>query len=255
MNELISPKYLMKLVKLVDKAIWDEYKTYKEVRMYIEKWHEEDDNNNWENFRIAFKDNKEIDLLQSLNNMQGELLMKVAIDMNVDTPDFIPSIPVFKNSLKTEYKTAYDTFVKAFRQVETDPNIAVGLANSALESIIKEILKDDRINSKVTGKETLYALTLIILKEFNFSNDEFPKEIKTIGNQLASITQSIEKLRSEKTTFHGKTDNDYLITDTIYTYFVINSVTTIGLFLQGYYRTLHPKAIKSTDRFPDDLPF
>lgn len=126
MNELISPKYLMKLVKQVDTAIWDEYKSYREVRMYIEKWHEENDYNNWENFRIAIKDNKEIDLLQTLNNMSGELLLKVAIDMNVDTPDFIPSVPVFKNSLKTEYKTAYDTFVKAFRQVEIDPSLAVG---------------------------------------------------------------------------------------------------------------------------------
>jgi Abortive infection C-terminus len=255
MNELISPKYLMKLVKQVDTAIWDEYKSYREVRMYIEKWHEDDDYNNWENFRIALKDNKEIDLLQTLNNMPGELLLKVAIDMNVDTPDFIPSVPVFKNSLKTEYKTAYDTFVKAFRQVETDPSLAVGLANSALESIIKEILKDERIKSKTTGKETLYALTLIILKEFNLTNDELPKEIKTIGSQLTSIAQSVEKLRSEKTAFHGKTDADYLITDTVYTYFVINAVTTVGLFFQGYYKTLHPKIEKQANSFLDDLPF
>ena len=255
MNELISPKYLMKLVKQVDTVIWDEYKSYREVRMYIEKWHQENEYNNWENFRIAIKESKEIDLLQTLNNMPGELLLKVAIDMNVDTPDFIPSVPVFKNSLKTEYKTAYDTFVKAFRQVETDPSLAVGLANSALESIIKEILKDERIKSKVTGKETLYSLTLIILKEFNLINDELPKEIKTIGSQLTSIAQSIEKLRSEKTAFHGKTDTDYLITDTVYTYFVLNAVTTVGLFLQNYYKTLHPKVVKKANDFLDDLPF
>ncbi len=245
----------MKLVKQVDTAIWNEYKSYREVKMYVEKWHEDDYYNNWENFQIAVKDNKEIDLLQTLNNMPGELLLKVAIDMNVDTPDFIPSVPVFKNSLKTEYKTAYDTFVKAFRQVETDPSLAIGLANSALESIIKEILKDERIKSKVTGKETLYSLTLIILKEFNLVNDELPKEIKTIGSQLTSIAQSIEKLRSEKTTFHGKTDTDYLITDTVYTYFIINAVTTVGLFLQNYYKILHPIAVKRTNDFSDDLPF
>jgi len=255
MNELISPKYLMKLVKQVDTAIWEEYKSYKEVRMYIEKWHEEEEFNNWENFRFAFRDNKEIDLHQTLNNMPGELLLKVAIDMNVDTPDFIPSVPVFKNSLKTEYKTAYDTFVKAFRQVETDPSLAVGLANSALESIIKEILKDERINSKITGKETLYSLTLIILKEFNLTNPELPKEIKTIGSQLASIAQSVEKLRSEKTAFHGKTDTDYIITDSVYTYFIINAVTTVGLFFQKYFKTLHPKMVMQTNDNFDDLPF
>jgi Abortive infection C-terminus len=254
MNELISPRYLIKLVKQVETAIWDEYKTYREVRMYVERWHEEDDFN-WENFRFALKENKEIDLLQTLNNMPGELLLKIAIDMNVDTPDFIPSVPVFKNSLKSDYKTAYDTFVKAFRQVETDPSLAVGLVNSALESIIKEILKDPRINNKVTGKETLYALTLIILKEFNLTNDELPKEIKTIGSQLTSIAQSVEKLRSEKTEFHGKTDTDYLIKDTVYTYFVINAVTTVGLFFLNYYKTLHPKTVKQTNNLLDDLPF
>lgn len=37
----------------------------------------------------------------------------------------------------------YDTFTKAFKQIETDSNFVVGLANSALESITKEILKDE----------------------------------------------------------------------------------------------------------------
>ena len=88
--------------------------------------------------------------------MDGTTLLKIAIDLGVDTPDFIPSIPTFKNELKSEYKTAYDTFSKAYKQIEADPSLAVGLANSALESIIKENLKDERIYSKTTGDETLY---------------------------------------------------------------------------------------------------
>jgi hypothetical protein len=253
MNELISPKYQMKLVKSVHDAIWDEYKSYKEVKLYIEKWHESDDyNNNWENFNIVSIDNK-IDLLQTLHNMNGVTLLKVAIDLGVDTPDFIPSIPVFKNELKAELKTAYDTFTKAFKQIETDPSIAIGLANSALESIIKEILKDERISSKTTGKETLYKLASIILKEFNLTSDENPKEIKTIGNSLLTIAQSIENLRSEKTDFHGKTEDDYLIKDSIYTYLIVNSVTTVGLFLNTYYKNNFPKP--KAELYADDLPF
>ena len=254
MTELISPRYILRLSKSVEAAIWNEYKTYREVRLYIEKWYESDGFNDWENFRISFKDSKEIDLLQTLNNMQGDLLLKVAIDMGVETPDFIPSIPTFRNELKENYKTAYATFVKAFKQVETDPSLAIGLANSALESIIKEILKDERISSKTTGKETLYSLCLIVLKEFNFSNDEFPKEIKTIGSQLTSICQSIEKLRSEKTTFHGKTETDYLVTDTLYAYFILNAVATVGLFLNSFYKTKFPE-LKKTIELVDDLPF
>lgn len=244
----------MKLVKSVHDAIWDEYKSYRDVQLYIKKWQleEGDYNNSWHNFEIALKENKEIDLLQTLHNMRGGDLLKVAIDLGVDTPDFIPSIPTFKNALKSSYKTAYDTFIRAYKQIDTDPSTAVGLANSALESIIKEILKDDRINCKITGSETLYKLTSIILKEFNLSSGDHPKEIKTIGNSLLSVNQAIEKLRSEKTNFHGKTDGDYLINDPVYTYFIINVVTTVGLFLNSYYRTKFPKPIVEES---DDLPF
>jgi hypothetical protein len=255
MNELISPKYQMKLVKSVYDAIWEEYKSYKEVSLYIEKWYEGDQwNNDWENFHIFQKANGEIDLLRTLHSMVGSDLLKVAIDMGVNTPDFIPSIPTFKNELKAEFKTAYDTFTKAFKQIETDPSLAVGLANSALESIIKEILKDERIKKKIKGTETLYKLTTIILKEFNIVDSNHPVEIKTIGSSLLAINQSIEKLRSEKTNFHGKTSEDYLINDTVFTYFIVNSVTTVGLFLNSYFKTKFPKPTKMTEE-PDNLPF
>lgn len=145
-------------------------------------------------------------------------------------------------------------FQRAYKQIESDPSIAVGLANSALESIIKEILKDERISSKTTGGETLYKLTSIILKEFNLTNDEHPKEIKIIGSSLLAINQTVEKLRSEKTHFHGKTMDDYLINDTVYTYFIINTVATVGLFLNSYYKTKFPKPKRITEEI-DDLPF
>jgi len=259
MEDLISPKYQMQLVNSVEQAIWDEYKSYKQVRLYIKKWHMNNyesggfNNNYWENFTIVEKANKEIDLTSTLHSMTGSDLLKIAIELGVDTPDFIPSIPTFKNELKADFKTAYETFTKAYKQIETDPSTAVGLANSALESIIKEILKDDRISSKITGGETLYKLTSIILKEFNLTNDNPPKEIKTIGSSLLAINQAIEKLRSEKTNFHGKTTDDYLINDTIYTFFIVNTVATVGLFLNSYYKTMFPKPTSVIE--DDELPF
>ncbi len=259
MDDLVSSKYQMQLVNSVENAIWAEYKSYKQVRLYINKWYKNNYEPNGfndyfeENFKIVEKPNNEIDLTTTLHNMSGTDLLKVAIDLGVDTPDFIPSIPTFKNELKSEYKTAYDTFTKAYKQIDTDPSTAVGLANSALESIIKEILKDDRISSKVNGGETLYKLTSIILKEFNLTNDEHPKEIKTIGSSLLAINQAIEKLRSEKTNFHGKTNDDYLINDTIYTFFIVNSVATVGLFLNSYYKTKFPKPKPVIE--DDGLPF
>lgn len=260
MDDLISPKYQLKLLNAVSDAIWAEFGSYEKVRFYIEKWHQDNyepngfNNNYWENFKIVERENKKIDLLATLNSMDGTTLLKVAIDLGVDTPDFIPSIPTFRNELKSEYKTAYDTFTKAYKQIEADPSLAIGLANSALESIIKEILKDDRMSSKINGGETLYRLTSIILKEFNLTSDEHPKEIKTISSSLLAINQSVEKLRSEKTNFHGKTMDDHLINDSIYTYFIINSVATVGLFLNSYYKTKFPK-VKQVSEELDDLPF
>ena len=96
-------------------------------------------------------------------------------------------------------------------------------------------------------------MTSIILKEFNLTNEEHPKEIKTIGSSLLAINQAIEKLRSEKTNFHGKANDDYLINDTIYTYFIVNSVATVGLFINSYYKTKFPKLISIVE--DDGLPF
>jgi hypothetical protein len=83
-----------------------------------------------------------------------------------------------------------------------------------------------------------------------------PEEIKTIGSSLLAISQGIEKLRSDKTDFHGKTKDDYKIEDSIYTYFVVNSVTTVGLYLNSYYKTKFSKPIvQNASIEEDDLPF
>ncbi len=252
----------MQLIDSLDDVIWKEYSSYKKVEGYIDKWHEGGDwNNNWENFYIIKKKDKEnsdvIDLYKTLNEIDGETLLKIAIDLGVETPDFIPSIPTFRSKIKSSYETASQTFEKAFRQIEESPETAIGLANSALESIIKEILKDDSIKIKLDTKKTLYKLTIDILKEFQlFPNGNMLEEIKTISSSLLAINQSIEKLRSEKTNFHGKTKEDYIIKDPLYTYFIVNSVTTIGLFLMSFYKTKFLTAKQNIAETEDnDLPF
>jgi len=247
----------MKLTNEVSEAIWLEYKSYKDVRLYIEKWHEVevDWNNQWENFSIVLKENGEIDLIKTLHGIDETTLLQMAVDIGVDTPDFIPCIATFRNDIKSDYKTASATFEKAFRQIETHPQISVGLANSALESIIKEIFKDERIKTKPRVGKTLYDLTCDLLKEFHlFPDSDSPVEIKTIGSSFLAINKSIEKLRSEKTMFHGKTSDEYIIEDPLYTYFIVNSVATVGLFLNSFYKMKFPKPIAHDDTL-DDLPF
>ena len=118
MQDIISPSYLMKLVKMIQEAIWNDYKTYKEVRFYIDKWYEPVSFfNPEENFKIYSRGDDDIDLLKTLHNMDGELLLKIAIDIGVETPNFLPSIPIFKNEMKTDSSKAYDTFIKSLKQI------------------------------------------------------------------------------------------------------------------------------------------
>lgn len=257
MYDQISPKYLLKLTALVHDAIWKEFGSYKNVLFYLKKWYkyEHGDWGEWENFAMQYKESGDIDLLATLHNIDGETLIKVAIDIGVETPDFIPSIPTFKNEIKAGHKNVHETLVRAHKIIEEDPSTSIGLANSALEGILKEILKDERLNAKIKGKETLYQLATIILKEFNLLNSEMPKEIKTIGTSLLSASQAIENLRSKKTNFHGKTDDDSLVKDSIYAYFVVNTVSTIGMFLNSFYKSRFPINEPELDVEDDELPF
>ncbi len=254
---IISPKYAMTLIESIENAIWSTYKSYQNVLFYIKRWHEEMPGWNFhdENFAIIFNDSgKEIDLSSTLHGMPEDLLLKIAIDLGIETPDFIPSIPTFRNEIKANYPTASITFEKAFRSIDSDPSTAIGLANSALESIIKEILNDSRIKIQYNPKDTLYQLTRDILREFSlFPNKTLPEEIRNIGSSLLKISQSIERLRSNQTEFHGKTSDDYIVDDPIYAYFCVNAICTVGNFLLSFYKNRLPCLEEGIDY--TDLPF
>lgn len=196
-------------------------------------------------------------MFKTLHNIEGVTLLKIAIDLEIETPDFIPSIPTFRHKLKSDYSTASKTFEKAFKMIEEQPETAIGLANSALESIIKEILNDERVNIKRKGKETLYDLVQLLLTEFKlFPKSDLPLQIKTMGSSLLAVNKSIESLRSENTDFHGKLKDDYMINEPLYAYFIFNSVCTVGLFFINFYQKKYP--IINFNEFndtSDDLPF
>lgn len=239
----ISPRYQMSLIDQIEKKIWELYSSYNRVTQYIKKWLiVYDDYTGESNFIIKYKKESTIDLSETLSEMDGELLLKIAIDLGIDTPDFIPMIPTFKNEIKGSYDTANSTFDKAFKLIYEDPSTAIGLANSALESIFKHILSDTRISINWNKNDTLYSLARSIFKEFKLSglDENYSPEIKSIGTSLLSICQSIEKLRSDKTLFHGKQNEDIIINDPMYTFFIINSVCTIGKFCISFYEKNYP---------------
>lgn len=250
----ISPKYKVHLAEQITEKIWNEFVSYPKSLAYIREWYESDEYGNWENFQICFKDKDciQIDVFSTVSGMPGDIMLKVAIDLGIETPDFIPSIPTFRNDIKEHYTNASEVFEKAYRDVETDPSLAIGLANSALESIVKDVL----INVGCDGyneHDTLQELVKKLCKKFKEDDKHFPPEILNISNNFLNAARAIEDLRSAKTSFHGKSSSCETIQDPIYAYFILNAVSTVGLFILNYSRKIKP-AVSQTI-WEDDLPF
>ena len=249
----------MEIIQDIHDRLYELYKTYENVEYYVSKWIEVYDSFGNANFYIQYKDNErnKIDLNKTLHQIDGETLLKMAIDLGIETPDFIPSIPMFKNELKSSFETAAQTFEKAYNNVEKEPNLAAGLANSALESVIKAILKDERITIQCKKGDTLSKLIENICKAYHiYKDDSCPNEIKNIASSLIKCCKEIENMRSTKTEVHGKTSEDFIISDPLCTYFVVNAVATVGLFLLNYYKERFPQIQPTTQWLNEnDLPF
>lgn len=259
----ISPVYRMELLEKVEATIWQKYSSYRKVEQYIKL------NQVWidpwtADFNIEYftegANKGKINLSETLTNLATEIpekLLKIAIDLGIETPDFIPSIPTFRNKLKDDYKNASISFEKAFQNVEKDPQEVVGNANSVLESIIKEILSDERFAHINSSKATSKNLVNQILQVFqlNPSSPEIPNEMKAIGSSLITVSKAVEDLRSDKTLHHGQESGKYLINQPLYAYFVVNACATFGLFLIDFYENKFPKPVSSFDIDYEDLPF
>ena len=123
----ISAVYRMELIEKLDKTIWSKYGSYKKVEQYVKLNQTLYDDFGNANFDIVYVNNN-IQLLDTLGNIaqtDSELLIKMAIDLGIETPDFIPSIPTFRNKLKDDYKNASTSFEKAFQSIEKNPADAV----------------------------------------------------------------------------------------------------------------------------------
>lgn len=260
MEELVSPKFQMHLINSILLAFSKEYNDLKDIQYYLEKFQTSYRTRRgrlMKNFQIL-KTNSELDIRETLNRITAVDLLRIAIDLGIETPNFIPCVPIFRNELKVNFQSAHNAFEKAFKDVVEKPDIAIGLANSALESIIKEILKEDKFASDSGSKKTLYPLAQEIVKRFYKNDTEYPEEAKKIGTSLLAICQSIEDLRSTKTNFHGTHTGAYIVSDSLYAYFIVNSVATVGLFLLSYYKTKYPKTEPDTltpNEPSDEIPF
>jgi ElaB/YqjD/DUF883 family membrane-anchored ribosome-binding protein len=252
----LSPSYQMDMAKKIAEILENKYE--EDELFYLESFKEKTDIC----FEIIYK-NYDADILRTLYKMPDDGLIRMALDLGLNIPIVLPSIPEFRwvLSLKeTNMDTAKVMFEKAYKLVYENPSEAVTIANSTLETIIKFILVEMKIT--FDDKITLHKLTEVLLKEWNcFPNKELQDHIRNIGSSFINISQNIEQLRSSQTSAHGKTKEDHIIDDPIYSVFIINSVTTVGFFLIALFnkkqgKDISKKPINPTkDTIAEDIPF
>ena len=98
----VSPKYIIKLIPKIEQAIWEEFKSYKNAKSYILRFQEIYDGLDCDaNFAIIYKTgSQDIDLSSTLFGIKDdELILKIALDVGVEVPDLIYSIPEIKGIL------------------------------------------------------------------------------------------------------------------------------------------------------------
>lgn len=261
----ISPKYITDLKTQLGEKIWEVYSSYKKVRLFIISSVKEGDYNEPDSFQIYYNGDNQatIDLDTTLLHMPPHETVKMAIDLGIDTPGFLPAIPKFKNILKNNNTSAFENFDRAIKNVYESPDLAVSLAASTLEGIIKTILKDDGFSS-IKKNLSLSKLIKELVKELGFDRDECPAEIKIIAGQLRGIVSTVDDLRSNKSTAHGKDHEEYVINDPLWASFIVNTSASLGLFLWEYYDKKYKPALASAVHTEDnsnnpinmdDIPF
>lgn len=246
MGNLLSHSYVMDLIDKISDILFKKYTTYKKVERYIKRWqkvisYEQYGYNEPEpvyNFYPIYKDDNrdKVDVENTLNQFDDEMIIQMAIDLKIEVTGIIYSIAKIEGLNKSDYRQAKAIFEDAIKRVYDKPDEAIGYANSALESIIKHILEQGKLDVDYNKKDTLYTLTQKVLKGLDyFPSKDVVERVRQIGSSLLNIAQSIELLRSEKTKFHGKDSTQYIIDDPLYACFVVNSVATLGNFLINYY--------------------
>ncbi|MBB3170805.1 MULTISPECIES: abortive infection family protein [Coriobacteriia] len=256
----ISPLYMQRLKGRVENALWNlfEGSKYRQVEEYVRRWHE-DDGSFWENFCVFEKDGH-IDLGRTLAGMPNDTLIKMAADIGVETPGMLPCIPIMKNILNQNNTNAYANFERAVKDVYDHPDQSVALAASTLEGLFKTILQNSDPSIRVKNL-SLSDLTGKVVKQLIGDCDaSAPQEIRTLASQLRGLGSTIDDLRSDKSTAHGKAAGDYVVDDSLWAETVVNATATLGLLLWRLYERSCTGAkaapvVQPTPVYDDDIPF
>lgn len=252
----LSPSYIMDLAAKVERHIGERFESSDDARRYLEHWHRGEGWND-QNFEIVYEF-EVANVAETLHGMHPELLVRIAMDLGVDTPGMLPSIPKFRNTLKDQSPYALASFDRAVRSVIDEPEEAVRAASSTLESLLKTIANDENLGIKESADGQVCARLLnTVLDGLEMKSGlQVPPEIRTIAKRLQGIGDSVFDLRSNKTLAHGPEPDAYVIDDPVWSELVVNATATLGMFLWEFYSKTK-RIAESTQEAPDfgDIPF
>lgn len=250
----ISPAYITDLKMKLGQKIWEKYSSYKNVKLFLVSSVVEGGWNEPDSFQIFYRDEEQntVDVERTVLHMSPFETIRMAIDLGMETPGFLPAIPQFKNILKNENQTAYQNFDRAVKNVHENPDQAVSLACSTLEGIIKTILLNNNFSDLKAKNPSLTKLVSAIVKEFGFDDKiKCPQELITIASQLRGLGKAIDDLRSDKSSAHGKNHEEYVVDDPLWAGFIVNTSACLGLFLWEYYEKKYKPATEKIEQ--DDI--
>jgi hypothetical protein len=267
MMQGISPRFITDLIYQINEELSNKEKNtrrYGYTENFFTEWQKAYKKETGQDFEICYfyayghGDNDHcFDCIQTLRNMEHELLFKIAVDLGIKIPGLIFTIAKITNMTQPTRQA----FEDACKEVYEKPAHAVIEVNAALEKLIKNICEDKRINN-CSQSDKPKALLEHILKEFQISQDKkLNVTLRNITSGLITATGAIQEIRDFHTKSHESSDDKQIvkISDPLVAAFVVNACATIGLFLQGYYEKNYPKLLvevtDDSDDSDDDIPF
>jgi hypothetical protein len=261
MMQGISPRFITDLIYQINEELSNKEKNtrrYEYTEIFFTEWQKAYKKETGQNFEMLNNSdsngNEWFDSTKTLQNMEHELLFKIAVDLGIEIPGLIYSVATITGITQPTRQS----FEKACKEVYENPAHAVIQANSALESLIKDICTDERI-ANCKQNDTQQKLLVHILKEFKISQTpKLNENIRDITSGFQTASAAIQNLRDFHTKAHGAATAEKrdIISDPLAAAFIVNACATIGLFLQGYYEKNYPKLpVEVTDDIDDDIPF
>lgn len=224
----ISPRYTVELAGKVEERLWNLFQGYDKTCDYIEKWF--DTEGLAPTIEPVYDFDGSLNVSRSLKVLPNASLIRMAMDLDIATPGFLPSIPLLRNILKEENPVALQTFDRAVKLSLEHPDEAVALACSSFEGLMKSVNRDldvptDRLVTGKLAKATLENLGLHV-------KTDLPVEVKTLTSSLIGACNAIFDLRT-KSTAHGQSGDaaTLVIDDPLWAIFAVNAISTIGTMM------------------------